>query len=351
MGTGDRGTPALGRLVGRERRHRRGVRRSVGRSVRVRLASRKRSWRPSGRVCIPALARRSAVRRRGGADRGRGASGVRSSVGDGVGTGVASFRPAPTARSTCCSWWASTPLRLPRCRAGSGTGPAGTSSAGRAVTRALALSSRTPTRSSRRPRSWRRTGMSPRGKGRSHADQRLSAGRRASRCQTGEIFASLGARVQQATSAPRPSDELHEDDGFLPGATRAARYGRCGHRGTGPSAPPGDPRGLPASLHLPAVSWTEAACLERSDELKAALEEGLRSSTSIRTTPRRVRAFGPRPPGDRCAPPPGRPKLPVRVTDHVAEGAVFVPFSQPGVRGQHDPRPPRSRSAPTSSPA
>ncbi len=34
--------------------------------------------------------------------------------------------------------------------------------------------------------------------------------------------------------------------------------------------------------------------------------------------------------GSRSVPPPGEAELPVRVTEHVAEGAVFVPFNQPG---------------------
>ena len=104
--------------------------------------------------------------------------GGRSSSATRAGTGRASSRPAPTARSTCCSWSVSTrcatsPTRRSRMRALENV-----RSHGRAVARARARWSRTPTCSFPRRRSWRRTGTSPTWEGRG---QRIRAGPRRGR--------------------------------------------------------------------------------------------------------------------------------------------------------------------------
>ena len=72
----------------------------------------------------------------------------------------------------------------------------------------------------------------------------------------------------------------------------------------------------------------EGRLSEGADELKAALGEDRRSSRCIPRTPRSgARRRRPR----RRATDAGEAVLPVRVTEHVAQGAVFVPFNQPGL--------------------
>jgi NADH-quinone oxidoreductase subunit G len=136
-----------------------------------------------------------------------------------------------------------------------------------------------------------------------------------------EIFASL-ALASGGDLGFETLDELHDEMGKLL-APRAPRERAIA--GTGPSAlqvPEG-------SLHLFTYPLLvdEGRLSERSDELKAALEvepfleihpndAGSRAvidggRATVRTTV-------------------GEAELPVRVTENVAEGAVFVPFNQPG---------------------
>ena len=71
----------------------------------------------------------------------------------------------------------------------------------------------------------------------------------------------------------------------------------------------------------------EGRLSERSDELKAALED--RPFLEIHPSDAAARAVvdGARVTVRTAA---GQAELPVRVTEHVVEGAVFVPFNQPG---------------------
>jgi anaerobic selenocysteine-containing dehydrogenase len=117
-------------------------------------------------------------------------------------------------------------------------------------------------------------------------------------------------------------DELHDEMGRLlaPRAPRARLIA-----GTGPAAlqiPDG-------SLHLFTYPLLvdEGRLSERADELKAAL--GDEAFLEIHPTDAAARGVtdGGRATVRTTA---GQAELPVRVTDHVAEGAVFVPFNQPG---------------------
>ena len=88
----------------------------------------------------------------------------------------------------------------------------------------------------------------------------------------------------------------------------------------------GSPGGLSCLFTYPLLV-DEGRLSERADELKAALEdepfvEIHPDDAAARGRDRRRPCDGPHRRGEA--------ELPVRVTDHVAEGAVFVPFNQPG---------------------
>ena len=71
----------------------------------------------------------------------------------------------------------------------------------------------------------------------------------------------------------------------------------------------------------------EGRLSERSDELKAALEDEPFLEIHPNDAAARGVIDGERATVRTAA---GEAELPVRVTDHVVEGAVFVPFNQPG---------------------
>jgi formate dehydrogenase major subunit len=136
-----------------------------------------------------------------------------------------------------------------------------------------------------------------------------------------EIFASL-ALAAGGDLGFETLDELHEEMGRLL-APRASRERMI--TGTGPTAlviPEG-------SLHLFTYPLLvdDGRLSERADELKAAL--GAEAFLEIHPSDAAVRGVtdGGRATVRTTA---GQAELPVRVTDHVAEGAVFVPFNQPG---------------------
>ncbi len=136
-----------------------------------------------------------------------------------------------------------------------------------------------------------------------------------------EIFASL-ALAAGGDLGFETLDELHEEMGRLL-SPRASRVRAIA--GTGPSAlviPEG-------SLHLFTYPLLvdDGRLSERADELKAAL--GDEAFLEIHPSDAAVRGVtdGGRATVRTTA---GQAELPVRVTDHVAEGAVFVPFNQPG---------------------
>ncbi len=136
-----------------------------------------------------------------------------------------------------------------------------------------------------------------------------------------EIFASL-ALAAGGDLGFETLDELHEEMGRLL-APRASRERMI--TGTGPTAlviPEG-------SLHLFTYPLLvdDGRLSERADELKAALGE--EAFLEIHPSDAAVRGVtdGGRATVRTTA---GQAELPVRVTDHVAEGAVFVPFNQPG---------------------
>ena len=99
-----------------------------------------------------------------------------------------------------------------------------------------ARSSRTPTRSSRRPRSSRRTDTSRRGRGAASGSGR-SAARRASRCPDWEIFASLALAVRRRPRL-RDARRAARRDGPAAGASRAARSERVADTGASRSRSP-----------------------------------------------------------------------------------------------------------------
>jgi NADH-quinone oxidoreductase subunit G len=136
-----------------------------------------------------------------------------------------------------------------------------------------------------------------------------------------EIFASL-ALASGGDLGFETLDELHEEMGRLL-APRELRQRAIA--GSGPGAlqmPEG-------SLHLFTYPLLvdEGRLSERADELKAALED--EPFMEIHPNDAAVRGVldGARATVRTTA---GEVELPVRVTEHVVEGAVFVPFNQPG---------------------
>jgi NADH-quinone oxidoreductase subunit G len=136
-----------------------------------------------------------------------------------------------------------------------------------------------------------------------------------------EIFASL-ALAAGGDLGFETLDELHEEMGRLL-APRERGERHVAGTGIGPLPIP------EGSLHLFTYPLLvdEGRLSERADELKAALED----EPFLEIHPHDARARGVDEGGRvivRTAA--GEAELPVRVTDQVVEGAVFVPFNQPG---------------------
>ena len=136
-----------------------------------------------------------------------------------------------------------------------------------------------------------------------------------------EIFASL-ALASSGDLGFETLDELHEEMGRL----LAPRERRS--RAIAGSAP--GPLTIPeGSLHLftHPLLVDEGRLSDRSDELKSALEDEPFLEIHPNDAETRGVIDGER---ARVRTAAGEAELPARVTDHVAEGTVFVPFNQPG---------------------
>jgi NADH-quinone oxidoreductase subunit G len=136
-----------------------------------------------------------------------------------------------------------------------------------------------------------------------------------------EIFASL-ALAAGGDLGFETLDEVHEEMGRLL-APREPRERAWAGTAPGPHA---IPEGSLLLFTYPLLV-DEGRLSERADELKAALED----QPFLEIHPNDARARGVAEGGRavvRTAA--GEVELPVHVTDHVAEGAVFVPFNQPG---------------------
>jgi NADH-quinone oxidoreductase subunit G len=137
-----------------------------------------------------------------------------------------------------------------------------------------------------------------------------------------EIFASL-ALASGGDLGFETLDELHAEMGRLLAPREQRRRAIEG------SAPPGTLRMPEGSLHLFTYPLLvdEGRLSERADELKAALEDQPFLEIHPNDAATRGVIDGERATVRTAA---GDAELPVRVTDHIAEGAVFVPFNQPG---------------------
>jgi NADH-quinone oxidoreductase subunit G len=136
-----------------------------------------------------------------------------------------------------------------------------------------------------------------------------------------EIFASL-ALAAGGDLGFETLEELHDEMGRL----LAPRPPRVRHIAGSAPGPLTIPEG---SLHLFTYPLLvdEGRLSERSDELKAALEDEPFLEIHPKDAAERGVTDGARATVRTTA---GEAELPVRVTDHVVEGAVFVPFNQPG---------------------
>ena len=160
------------------------------------------------------------------------------------------------------------------------------------------------------------------GKGAASGSAR-SGGREGISLADWEIFASL-ALACGGDLGFETLDELHEEMGRLLAPSTAETAARPGATATASAAPSAS--GL--RLFTYPLLVDEGRLSERADELKAALEEP--AFVEIHPgTPRRPGS----PTVDEwsCARTPARPSVDARVTEHVAPGAVFVPFNQPGL--------------------
>jgi NADH-quinone oxidoreductase subunit G len=152
-----------------------------------------------------------------------------------------------------------------------------------------------------------------------------------------EIFASM-ALACGGDLGFETLDELHEEMGRLVGA-RAQGASAASVGAPGPEAERGEPgldepdvddaaEGASLLLFTYPLLVDEGRLSERADELKAALEDEpfvelhpadaapVGITDGARALVRTAR---------------GEAELPARVTDHIARGAVFVPFNQPGL--------------------
>ena len=140
-----------------------------------------------------------------------------------------------------------------------------------------------------------------------------------------EIFASM-ALACGGDLGFETLDELHEEMGRLVGA----REGSATNDEVG--APPASAGTVPAGEGLVLFTYPllvdEGRLSERADELKAALED----EAFVEVHPADAGAFGLVDGGRAIVrTDAGEAELPVRVTEHVAAGAAFVPFNQPGL--------------------
>ena len=137
-----------------------------------------------------------------------------------------------------------------------------------------------------------------------------------------EIFASL-ALAAGGDLGFETLDELHEEMGRL----LAPREPRETDASPAPDPPRSSSPRARCTSSRTRLLVDEGRLSERADELKAALEEeAFLEIHPNDAAPRGVIDGG----ACNVRTAAGEAELPVRVTDHVAEGAVFVPFNQPG---------------------
>ena len=292
------------------------------RAVRVRHAPGERSRSARGRRASVAPARRAEVRGRRRADRGReplGADHRRRRgpelVGHLGGVRRARHRRAVPDRRRPAP-------RLPR-RGARHDGRSRTWIAWSSSRSSSDRSSRSRTRSFRRRRSWRRTGTSPRGRGATSGSGRSEA-RPASRSPTGRSSRAWRWPRAAIWGSRRSTSSTRRWAGCWRRATDAVRVVRR-ERAAGPLQVP---EGVAPSRSRTRCWSTRAASRSAPHELKAALEdEPFLEIHPNDAAPRGVTDGGAVRP---CAPRPGRPSFRCASREHVVEGAVFVPFNQPG---------------------
>ena len=146
-----------------------------------------------------------------------------------------------------------------------------------------------------------------------------------------EIFASL-ALARGGDLGFETLDELHDEMGRLlaPRERRGARASAA----PAPSRRHGRRRRRAAPLHVPAAGRRGPALRARR-RAEGGARRTSRSWRSTRATP--PRAAWSTAAGRSVRTAAGEAELPVRVTEHVAEGSVVRAVQPAGVRGEHDP--------------